>query len=78
MSDKRILHDTKLEPVCKRCFYRRGMNGKNYYSGDSKAQSTCDYLLITGELRGCEPKGKICEKFRPREAGSKKKVKMIV
>lgn len=78
MSGKKIPPEERLEPVCKLCFYRRSINGKQFYSGNSRMQSTCDYFIITGELRGCEPQGKTCEKFRPREAGSKKKVKMII
>ena len=78
MSGKKIPPEERLEPVCKLCFYRRAINGNKFYSGSLKSQSTCDYLLVTGELRGCEPQGKTCEKFRPREVGRKKKVKMIV
>lgn len=46
-----------VDPYCNGCIYRGNYN-------------ICDYLLVTGELRGC-PAGKGCNK---RSAGRKKRL----
>ena len=56
----------KLHDICRKCYYRRNINSDGMYYGNSKTDSMCAYLVITGELRGCTPTDSECAKFKPR------------
>ena len=53
-------HEERLkrkEKYCSKCFYAVRI------AGDSPNQALCNYIEITGHMRGCSPVG--CTKFRP-------------
>ena len=77
-TQKKIQRDDKLEPVCKGCHYRRNIGNEQYYNGDSKRDSSCDYLIIEGQPRGCVPKGNKCGKFVSRKVLSKNRKALIL
>lgn len=56
----------KIQPVCKTCYYRRMINTGGYATGNWES-SMCDYVGITGKLRGCYPDGGNCDCYRARE-----------
>lgn len=56
----------KLPDICRKCYYRRNINSEGFYNGNSKTDSMCAYLAITGEIRGCTPSDGECAKFKPR------------
>ena len=56
----------RLKHICKKCEFRRELSGGSYYNGESRRDSRCACLDITGETRDCVPTDKQCEKFRPR------------
>ena len=37
---------------CNKCYYRSKINGESCYS----SSFTCDYILIVGHSRGCDPR----------------------
>lgn len=63
---KKIQPKDRIEPVCRGCHYRRNIGNEQYYNGESKRDSSCDYLIIEGEPRCCQPQGNFCEKFKSR------------
>lgn len=63
---KKIPPEDRLEPVCRTCHYRRNANNEQYYTGESRRESSCDYFSIEGEFRNCQPQGHSCEKYKSR------------
>lgn len=61
MTNKQYLniHYPRLYP-CNSCFYWRGQ---------SSGYPMCEYILDTGEPRGCEPDfiNKKCDKYKPKQ-----------
>jgi hypothetical protein len=60
--------ETRLRKVCKNCWFRRFLpsRGNAFYRGQSRLDSFCAHLMLTGETRDCMPTDTECEKFRPR------------
>ncbi|MBE6771058.1 MAG: hypothetical protein E7547_02795 [Ruminococcaceae bacterium] len=58
--------NNKLSAICRKCFYRRCDRSDKFYNGNSRWDSRCAYLELTGELRGCTPTDSECAKFKPR------------
>lgn len=55
----------QLQPICKGCYYRRELRGFKYAVKDW-CNTCCCYILIEGQLRGCQPHGNYCERYKPR------------
>ena len=58
--------DWKIQDVCKTCMYRKPF----YYRRTERSENSdwsdtyCSYLETTGELRGCEPSGNECKRYK--------------
>ena len=58
----------EIQPVCKKCFYRRLFDGVDNKRSNTYWQHTaCHYILDTGKRRDGIPKGDYCPNFKPRE-----------
>ena len=55
---------SKIPHNCKGCIYR-----------DSQGDRTCDYLLITGKIRGCSAEE--CNHYEPAFTGSQKRAQRV-
>ena len=61
-----VMKETQAERLerkakyCNRCFYGAAI------AGSSPGQALCNYIEITGHMRGCSPIG--CRKFKPGKA----------
>lgn len=75
---KKIRPEDRLEPVCRTCHYRRNSNNEQYYNGESRRESSCDYSFIEDEPRGCRPEGHFCKKYKSRGVLSKNKKVLIL
>lgn len=56
---KTVVYEAPHLERCPKCYYR------------DRLTRTCDYYLITGERRGCDPDG--CDKWQPRFGGRYKR-----
>ena len=63
--------EDELPKNCRKCEYRRNQDNMSYYNGNSRLNSCCVYLIVTGEPRGCSPEN--CDKFTPRTGGKQYK-----
>jgi hypothetical protein len=61
-----INENTKLPRICRKCFYRRNLQYKGFYNGNSRTDSCCAFMLLENELRGCTPTDGECARFKPR------------
>ena len=58
--------EDRLLAICRKCEYRRNDYNNEYYRGDSRRNSRCAFLDVTGEVRGCTPSETECCQFLPR------------
>lgn len=72
-----LWRDYPYPEPCIHCFYWSGKEYRKKRQSYGMIMPHCNYLDITGELRGSLPnlKAKTCDKFRPRQSIRPKKKK---